>query len=83
MESEMPRQRLSRSQAQSYVARWRAAREAQIEELRTTPDELKLRQVAALMMSARSLGWSSSVVPETNPAREQWRLLRRAYGVGG
>jgi hypothetical protein len=79
----MPRQRLTGSQAQAYLAHWQAAREAQIEELRATSDELKLRQLAALMLSARALGWFTSDVPETNPAREQWRLLRRAYGVGG
>ena len=76
-------QRLTRNQARAYMAQWRAVRAAQLQELRAMSAVLKFRQVAALMASARALGWSAEAgVPETNPAREQWRRLRQAYGVG-
>ena len=75
----MPLPRLTGLQAKAYMARWRAARAAEIQELRATPPAHKLRQVAALMASAKALGWSPATAPEAAPARERWRRLRRAY----
>jgi hypothetical protein len=70
---------LTRAQARAYVARWRAVRAAEIRELRAASPESKLRQTASLMLSARALGWR---VPESSLARERWRALRQALGVG-
>jgi len=77
----MPRQRLTSVQAKAYLARWRAARAAELRELRSASPEHKLRQVAALMASAKALGWSPAFAPEAGSARERWRRLRRAYDV--
>lgn len=74
----MPRHRLTSIQAKAYMARWRAARAGQLQELRAASAEHKLRQVAALMASARALGWSPDS-PEVAQARDGWERLRRAY----
>lgn len=75
----MARQRLSKAQAKAYVAHWRAARMAEIFELRAMTPELKLRQVAALMLSADALGWTPGLKEEVAAARERWDRLRSVY----
>ena len=76
-----PRRRITREQAEVFRRRWQMVNDAEKEELRTTPVEVKLRQLAALMASAKALGWDT--VPETGEVLgpDLWRRLRQAYGV--
>ncbi len=47
------------------------------EELRATSMETKLLQLAALMASAREMGWSVSLEAEDNATRDRWMALKR------
>lgn len=71
---------LTRAQARAYVARWLLVNDAEREELRTTPPAVKLRQLAALMASAASFGWTEALAAEEQEVRERWQRLRRHYG---
>jgi len=39
----------------------------------------KFRQVAALLASARKLGWAEALAAEEDLVRERWARLRREY----
>jgi hypothetical protein len=78
------KRRMSKAEAQAYVARWNLVNEAEREELRTTPMEVKFRQFESLMRMAIALGWTESPAAEeaeVAAVRERWNRLRRAYGV--
>jgi hypothetical protein len=68
-------------EARAFVARWRLVNEAEREELRATPMELKLRQLAAMMASVDQIGWTEALAAEQAEVRERWKQLRKAYGV--
>ena len=70
---------LSPQAAVRYRRRWAIARERLLEELRTTSMETKLCRLAALMESAREMGWSRSLDEEDDEARTRWTALRRAW----
>jgi hypothetical protein len=72
---------ISREDARAFKKRWEAINAAEREELRSTPIDLKLRQLAAMMTMARQLGWTQALAAEEDTARSQWCRLRRAYGV--
>ncbi len=73
--------RLTREQAESYMARWEPVREIELEELRATPIEVKFQQLAGLMASGRALGWIPPDRFDDQEVRDRWQKLRRAYGV--
>jgi len=49
---------------------------AEQEELRVTPLDLKIRQLAALMASVKSLGWTEALANEEAEVRQRWNRLR-------
>ncbi len=59
-----------------YKERWRLANEAITEDLRHTPVEVKLRQLAVMFEAAHSLGWSDRLRQGEEDVRQRWRLLR-------
>lgn len=69
---------VDKQQALAFKARWAAANEAELAELRATSPEQKARQLAALMASARGLGWGEAPQAEVEAVRERWRRLRQA-----
>lgn len=73
--------RLTREQAQSYLARWTPVHEIELEELRATPIDVKFKQLAGLMASARALGWIPPDRFDDQETRDRWQQLRRGYGV--
>jgi hypothetical protein len=64
----------------AWAERWREVERAEIAELRSTPPELKLRQLDALAQSASLFDWSSSD-EENETVRELWMTLRRRSGI--
>jgi hypothetical protein len=74
----MPR-RMTKAQAKAWKARWEAVNQFEREELRRTRPEVKLRQLAALMLTARALGWEEKLSEGTEEVRERWRRLQKAY----
>jgi hypothetical protein len=47
-------------------------------ELLATPLDRKLRQLAALMTSVQSLGWTEALAAEEAEVRTRWNRLRAA-----
>lgn len=68
------------AEARESRSRWELVNAAELEELRSTPAEQKLRQLAALMASADQMGWSDALAAETAEVRERWSHLRKAFG---
>jgi hypothetical protein len=75
------KRRMTPAEARAFVARWQLANAAEIEELRATPPDVKLQQLAALMASAGLMGWRTDLAAEDAEVRERWAKLRKAYGV--
>ncbi len=63
-----------------FKKRWELVNAAELQELRSTPLGEKARQTAALMESARSLGWTDRVDPQEEEVRDRWNALRKAKG---
>ncbi len=63
-----------------FKRRWALVNAAEIQELRSTPLGEKARQTAALMDSARSLGWMDLNDPQEEEVRDRWNALRKAKG---
>ena len=68
---------LSREDAQAFRARWDMVNAAEQAELRTTSLSQKLHQLAALMGSVQSLGWSEALAAEETEVRARWTRLRK------
>ena len=65
-------------EARAYFRRWELVREAEARELRRTPMETKLQQLAALMASRHVFGPEPNREADTRVVRERWARLRRA-----
>jgi len=73
--------RITKAEAKAFKTRWKAVNSAEKEELRKTSGAKKLRQLAALMSSAKSLGWTEALASEEVEVRNRWNRLRRVYSV--
>ncbi len=72
---------LTKAEARAFRTRWETVNAAERTELRATPLEHKLRQLAALMASVEPLGWTKALAAEEAEVRDRWNRLRRArYG---
>lgn len=71
---------MTKAEARAYLRRWTLVREFEVQELRATPMDVKLRQVESLM------GCRELFRPERSAARDResrmvlnrWRALRKA-----
>jgi hypothetical protein len=63
-----------------FKKRWAIANAAEIRELRASSLSEKARQTAALMESAKKLGWTELHDPEEKQVRERWNALRKKQG---
>lgn len=82
-ESAMPAEKilkkiLTREEASAFRERWEMVNTAEQAELRATPLAYKLRQLAALMTSVPSLGWTEALAAEEAEVRARWNRLRAA-----
>jgi hypothetical protein len=57
-----------------------AVNAAELRELRATPLAQKARQTAALMESAKKLGWIEKLDLQEKEVRSRWNELRKAAG---
>ena len=73
----MPTWKITKKQAREYKRRWKLVNQAEIEELRRTPMELKFRQLQMLMASVDEMGWRDGLADGVEEVRERWALLRR------
>lgn len=67
-------------EARAYFKRWELVRNAEARELRRTPIETKLQQLASLMASRHVFGLEPDREADTRVVRERWARLRRALG---
>jgi hypothetical protein len=67
---------LSRQEAQAFRRRWALVNAAERAELRATPLDRKLQQLAALMASVQPLGWTNALTAEDAEVRARWNRLR-------
>jgi transcriptional regulator with XRE-family HTH domain len=68
---------LAREEAQDFKRGWDVVNAAEREELATTPMTHKFRQVAALLASARKLGWAEAHAAGEDLVQERWARLRK------
>jgi hypothetical protein len=64
-------------QARAYLGRRDLVREVEAHALRSTPVELKLRQLAALMASRHLFGPEPDRETQVDSVRERWALIRK------
>jgi len=70
---------MTKEELVAYLAGYEAVNALEIEELRNMSIETKFKHAAALMESARRMGWSKSLAADDEDARELWVRLKRAY----
>jgi hypothetical protein len=67
---------LSKAQALSFLARWRASTAAEREELRSLSPAEKLERLAALMAFGTQLGWKHHPGHAEAEVQRRWNELR-------
>jgi hypothetical protein len=67
-------------EARDYIQRWDLVREIEAAELRRTPIETKLRQLAALMASRHLFGPEPDRERRLCEVRDRWARLRQVLG---
>ena len=73
------KRKIAKSAARAFQRRWSLVNEAEREELRTAPAELKFRQLEALMSAAGLLGRGRLFPEDEAEVRERWQRLRKGY----
>jgi hypothetical protein len=70
---------MSKDEAQSFRARWQQVNAREVEELQTTPLEVKLQQFATLMGWVNEFGWEAELSKDEDVVRKRWARLRKEY----
>ncbi len=73
---------MTKEEALAYKAGYEAVNAIEIAELRSMSFEEKFEHAAALMASARQMGWVAALSAEDDNVRELWIRLKRAYLSG-
>lgn len=68
---------MTREEAKAWRERWALVEEAHREELQSKPVETKLRQLAVMMHTARTMGWKTSTPAQLHRIRARWARLKR------
>ncbi len=66
------------TEARAYFKRWELVNEIELDELRRTPMDVKLRQLSALMASRGLFGVDPEREYGVNLVRDRWACLRQA-----
>ena len=70
---------MTKEEALQFVERWRVVNGVISEEIRTTPPDVKARQIAAMFQAAKAL--SLNLPEDDDQVVERWRLLKEPYHV--
>ena len=73
---------MTKEEALAYKAGYEAVNALEIAELRSMSFEERFEHAAALMDSARQMGWVAALSAEDDDVRELWIRLKRAYLSG-
>jgi hypothetical protein len=68
---------ISKSDALAYLNRWSMVHDAERDRLRTTPLEIKVKQLASLMESRTLFGEDPKREQEVIEVRNRWARLRK------
>ena len=74
---------MTKEELLAYTAGYEAVNALEIEQLRSMSIEEKFEHAAALMESARRMGWTEALAAEDAAVRALWIRLKRAYYGGG
>jgi len=72
---------MNREEALKFREQWQLVNDALVEEVRRTPVEIKLRQLAVMVEAAHVLGWTEKLREGEEEVRERWRQLKEKYRV--
>ncbi len=72
--------KLTKAQARAFRRRWQRVNAREVEELRTTPLEIKLQQFNTLLGWAQQTGWAAALAAGEDEVRQRWRRLRKVLG---
>lgn len=67
---------MTKEEAQQFKERWRLVNEFTDEETRTTPPEVKFRQLEIMFATAHEMGWSEALREGETEVHELWRRLK-------
>ena len=70
---------LTKREAVAFKARWSMVNQAEINELRRTSIKRKAKQLATLIASVNTMGWSETLKSEESKARELWLRLKQKH----
>jgi len=68
---------MDKADIRAWMARWKIVNDFERDELRRTPIETKVRQLAAMMAMALRLDWQTSTEAELKLIRERWVRLKK------
>ena len=71
----MAKRKMTRDEAKAWKERWEIVNAFEREELRAASPLSRMRQVAALMRSAKELGWSNALAEGEELVRARWTRL--------
>jgi hypothetical protein len=69
---------ITSEQAQNYLNRWKLVHEAEIQDLRNSSLDIKVRQLSALMVSRDLFKKDSDRENEVDVVRKRWARIRGA-----
>ncbi len=72
---------MNREQALDWKRRMERLNAFERDELRRTPPEVKLRQIASLMRSVDAFGWYEALAQDDWAVRAIWKTLRDLHGA--
>ncbi len=71
---------MTKAEIQAWRDRWKLMNELDVEDLRQTPMDIKLKQLAALMASVDVFHARESLEADDQIGYDRWRKFRTAYG---
>ncbi len=71
----------TKAEIKAFRERWKRLNRMEIEELRRTPPETKLKQFFTLMGWARYFGWEPGLARGEDEVRRRWNRLRQTHGI--
>lgn len=70
---------LTKAEARAFRRRWQRINAREVEELRSTPMDVRLRQFFTLLRWAHQFGWTEALAEDEALVRQRWVRLRKAY----
>lgn len=71
--------KMTKEQALAFKEQWRQVAEIQLEELRSSSCEKKLKQLNVLMKWTRDFKWENKLKSDVEDVRERWIKLKSNY----